>query len=101
MPQGIGINTEDPQCTLDVNGPICATSFSGDGSGLTGVPAIGGLITRVELNGTTLEVEEDEVETFTASLASLIDDADADPANEYNTGLLLNSNVLELSDGGV
>jgi hypothetical protein len=35
----VGINTNDPQATLHVNGTVLATQFAGDGSGLTNVPA--------------------------------------------------------------
>lgn len=33
----IGIGTTSPNAKLDVNGVVNATSFSGDGSGLTGI----------------------------------------------------------------
>ena len=33
----IGIGTTSPNAKLDVNGVINATSFSGDGSGLSGI----------------------------------------------------------------
>ncbi len=35
-----------------------------------------------------------------AKTAEDVDDADADPANEYNTGAAMNANVLEITDGG-
>ena len=35
----VGINTNDPQATLHVNGTVLATQFAGDGSGLANVPA--------------------------------------------------------------
>lgn len=35
----VGINTNNPQATLQVNGTLLAASFTGDGSGLTNVPA--------------------------------------------------------------
>ena len=34
----VGINTNDPQATLHVNGTVLATHFAGDGSGLANVP---------------------------------------------------------------
>ena len=38
----IGINQTSPTTTLDVDGTITATSFSGDGSNLTGISGGGG-----------------------------------------------------------
>ena len=38
----IGINSTSPTTTLDVDGTITATSFSGDGSNLTGISGGGG-----------------------------------------------------------
>ena len=35
----VGINTNNPQAALHVNGTVVATRFAGDGSGLTNVPA--------------------------------------------------------------
>ena len=35
----VGINTNNPQAALHVNGTVLATRFAGDGSGLTNVPA--------------------------------------------------------------
>lgn len=48
-PNGIGINTgNDPSAALSVNGTIKATSFSGDGSGLTGLPPGVALLTSTQ-----------------------------------------------------
>lgn len=35
--QSVGVNTVTPQATLDVNGTVKATTFSGNGAGLTGI----------------------------------------------------------------
>ena len=35
----VGINTNDPQAALHVNGTVLATHFAGDGSGLINIPA--------------------------------------------------------------
>jgi hypothetical protein len=35
-----------------------------------------------------------------AKTAENVDDADADPANEYNTGAAMNADTLEITDGG-
>ena len=35
----VGVNTNNPQATLHVNGTVLANRFAGDGSGLTNVPA--------------------------------------------------------------
>jgi hypothetical protein len=38
---GMGINKNNPATALDVNGTVTATSFSGSGAGLTGLPTAG------------------------------------------------------------
>jgi hypothetical protein len=48
----VGIGTSEPTSTLHVNGSVTATSFSGDGSALTNVPATLGDLTAV---GSTLQ----------------------------------------------
>lgn len=58
-----------------------------------------GINTSLVLNGTTLELT-DPGGTLTEDLSSLVDDADADPTNEYNTSLSLSGTTLELTDPG-
>ena len=41
----VGINSSSPTTTLDVGGAVKATSFTGDGSGLTGVASTDNIIT--------------------------------------------------------
>ena len=50
-------------------------------------------------NVLTIGIEDGNSETV--DLSSLVDDADADPTNEYNTSMSIDgSNVLNLVDGG-
>jgi len=41
----VGINSSSPTTTLDVGGAVKATSFTGDGSGLTGVASTDNIVT--------------------------------------------------------
>jgi hypothetical protein len=48
----VGINKNNPSTALDVNGTVTATSFSGPGAGLTGIPTTGladGSVTTAKL----------------------------------------------------
>jgi len=52
------------------------------------------------LAGTTLTIGIQDGTNETVDLATLVDDADADPTNEYNTGAVLSGTDLEITDGG-
>ena len=55
-------------------------------------------INSVILNASNECVIDEARTVFTQDLSSLIDDADADPTNGYNTGVNLNGTVLEVND---
>jgi len=59
-------------------------------------------ITNFSFNPGThiLTITLEDGNTKTVDLSALIDDADADPTNEYNTSVQLNGNNLEVTDGG-
>jgi hypothetical protein len=52
------------------------------------------------LAGNTLTIGIENGTNETVDLSALVDDADADPTNEYNTGVVLNGTDLEITDGG-
>ncbi|TDQ30830.1 hypothetical protein CLV82_1526 [Zeaxanthinibacter enoshimensis] len=52
------------------------------------------------LLGTDLTIGIENGTSETISLASLVDDADADPTNEFNTASGMNAGALEITDGG-
>ena len=55
--------------------------------------------TALTFDGTNVQLS-DGGGTLSADLSSLVDDADANPANELNTGLVLNGTDLEVTDAG-
>ncbi|SFR31625.1 hypothetical protein SAMN04490243_0298, partial [Robiginitalea myxolifaciens] len=57
-------------------------------------------LTGATLTGTSLQVDIEDGSSATVDLAGLVDDADADPTNEYNTGVGMNAGSLEVTDGG-
>jgi len=48
-PAGVGINKDNPASALDVNGTVTATSFTGNGAGLTDVTPADGSVTTAKL----------------------------------------------------
>ncbi|MDC6355734.1 MULTISPECIES: beta strand repeat-containing protein, partial [Robiginitalea] len=52
------------------------------------------------LSGTNLTIGIENGTNEVIDLSSLVDDADADPTNEYNTGAAMNAGSLEVTDGG-
>ena len=60
-------------------------------------------LTGATLTGTALQIDIESGNPAIVDLSSLqdgVDDADNDPANEYNTGATLSGNTLEITDGG-
>ena len=69
-------------------------------SGVTNVVDVSALQNQsLTLVGTQIQVA-DGAGTLSANLTSLGDDADADPANELNTGAVLSGTDLEITDSG-
>ena len=60
-------------------------------------------LTGATLIGTTLQIDIESGASASVDLVGLqdgVDDADNDPANEFNTGAVLNGTDLEITDGG-
>ncbi|SHJ97465.1 hypothetical protein SAMN04487911_1851, partial [Arenibacter nanhaiticus] len=57
-------------------------------------------LTSATLTGTSLEIAIENGAPVTVNLASLVDDADSDPTNEYNTGISFDGANLTVTDGG-
>lgn len=97
---GIGIST--PADKLDVNGQIRMRTGATDGYIIQGNgngtfswvdPA---LITAGDPDWTDIQ----NIPAGFSDDTDDVDDADADPANEYNTSVALNGTTLEITDGG-
>ncbi|EAR14165.1 hypothetical protein RB2501_02025 [Robiginitalea biformata HTCC2501] len=57
-------------------------------------------LTGASLTGNTLQIDIEDGSSASVDLSALVDDADADPTNEYNTGAAMNAGSLEVTDGG-
>ena len=74
-----------------------------DLSALTGTGSDDQNLTGATLTGTSLQIDIETGNSVTVDLVALqdgVDDADNDPANEFNTNAVLNGNNLEITDGG-
>ncbi len=110
----VGINTISPTQTLDVIGTTRTTNFQ-----MTNGAASDFILTSMDADGnatwtdpaTIPGITDDQILTFvspnlsiedgnTVDLSSLINDADADPTNEFNTNLSLIGNNLSITDAG-
>ncbi|MEO1437400.1 MAG: tail fiber protein [Bacteroidota bacterium] len=89
----VGINKNNPQRELDVNGTIRANSFQGNGAALTNAGTDDQKIDKLNLNGTLLEIslEGDGENDQTVDLSSLIPIGTIQmwPTNTPPTGWLL------------
>ena len=57
-------------------------------------------ISGSNLSGTNLTIGIENGTNETVNLSSLVDDADADPTNEYNMGAILTGTTLDIIDAG-
>ncbi|MDM9632859.1 hypothetical protein, partial [Robiginitalea aurantiaca] len=57
-------------------------------------------VTGAALDGSNVLTISEGTTDVTVDLSSLVDDADADPTNEFNTGVTMNAGALEVTDGG-
>ncbi|MBG15453.1 MAG: hypothetical protein CL853_03775, partial [Crocinitomicaceae bacterium] len=60
-------------------------------------------LTGATLSGTNLTIDIEDGNSTSVDLSSLqdgVDDADNDPANEFNTNVSLNGDTLQITDGG-
>ena len=57
-------------------------------------------LTGATLTGTDLQIDIENGGSANVDLSSLVDDADSDPGNEFNTGVSVNGGALEVTDGG-
>ncbi|MDM9632849.1 hypothetical protein, partial [Robiginitalea aurantiaca] len=57
-------------------------------------------LTGATLTGSSLQIDIENGNSATVDLASLVDDADADPTNEYNTGIGFDGTNLTVTDAG-
>jgi uncharacterized Zn-binding protein involved in type VI secretion len=97
----VGIGTNNPITTLDVNGNVnisnslSATTFYGDGSNLSGVSSDNFYTTGGTYNSLTESIDfngNSSATTFSVDVSQLLDDT-----NTYTTGATLNGNVIEFN----
>jgi hypothetical protein len=91
---GTTLELTDPGGTL--NADLSSLDDNTDNDSVIGNEAIN----SVNLNASNELVIDEAGTIFTQDLSSLIADADADPTNEYNTGLDLSNDSLILTDNG-
>ncbi|WP_422019406.1 hypothetical protein [Robiginitalea biformata] len=91
-------NTDDQNLTLAGNTLSIEDGNSVDLSGFVSTDDQN--ISGSGLSGTDLTIGIENGTNEVIDLSSLVDDADADPTNEYNTGAAMNAGSLEVTDGG-
>jgi hypothetical protein len=92
---GLDLNNDGLLSAAEItsSGFVCNADDALDNQNLTGAT----------LTGTILQIDIDNGTSALVDLSALqdgVDDADNDPANEFNSGAALNGNTLEIIDGG-
>ena len=74
----VGIGTKTPTAELEVAGTVKATTFQGDGSGLTGLPTAAGQHTTTLIAGTAIQGGTTPVPVYLEQEALLLEQATSD-----------------------